>query len=156
MCSNPLHPAAARRQARTLLGDRRGAAAVEFALVAPILLLLMAGLVDGSRLIAASMQVNSAAQAGADFALRNGWNQAGTAAAVSAAASGLDAPGVALSQGCVANATLTAAAGATCPDGRAPGRYVTVTASAPYRSVMRWPGVALPSSVSAKAVVRVP
>jgi Flp pilus assembly protein TadG len=51
---------------RRWLMDREGAAAVEAALVMPLLLLLMAGLIDGSRAIVQSMQVSAAAQAGAD------------------------------------------------------------------------------------------
>src|SRR4051812_25655166 len=77
--------APASRCAARLVHDRRGAAAVEFALVAPILLLLLAGLLDGSRFIRQSMRVSAAAQAGADWAQRNGWNLDGINRAVTSA-----------------------------------------------------------------------
>lgn len=145
--------AAGRRLAR----DTRGVAAVEFALLAPVLLLLMAGLVDGSRLILGEMQINAAAQAGADYALRNGWDPGQIAAAVTTAGPAATSPTVTLSPGCVVGGTITpVAAGAACASGGAAGRYVTVAASAPFKPVAPWPGLKSPQSLSAQAMVRIP
>jgi Flp pilus assembly protein TadG len=145
-----------RRPAHHLGRDRRGAAAVEFALLAPVLLLIMAGLTDGSQLIVTHMQVNSAAQAGADFALRQGWNAAGIQAAVTAAAP-VGATGTpVLAQACVvAGAIVTTAAG-KCADGGDVGRFVTVTAQAPFTPLMSWPGIAMPKTINGQATVRIP
>jgi Flp pilus assembly protein TadG len=145
------------RAADDLGRDRRGAAAVEFALIAPVLLLTMAGLVDGSRLIATTMQVNSAAQAGADFALRRGWDAPGIQAAVaSATPAGAVASVPTLAQACVVSGAIVTTAAATCAGGGAAGRFVTVAAQAAFKPIMKWPGITLPSTISAQAVVRIP
>jgi Flp pilus assembly protein TadG len=140
------------------LRDRRGTSAVEFALVAPVLLLMMAGLIDGSRLIVRTMQVRAAAQAGADYALGHGWDfgqiQAAVRSATPLAAEPLPAP--AETQGCVSEGVVAPTAAATCPNGGAAGRFVTVWAKAPFSPLMAWPGVPLPKQVTAQAQVRIP
>ncbi|MCB2076998.1 MAG: pilus assembly protein [Novosphingobium sp.] len=55
--------------ARPLLDDRRGTGAVEMALVLPMLLLMLLGMVDLSRFIAARIDLEQAAQRTTDFAL---------------------------------------------------------------------------------------
>lgn len=52
--------------------DRCGTAAIEFALVAPVLVLLVLGLADAVRQILAAMDVDTAASAGAMAALAGG------------------------------------------------------------------------------------
>ena len=56
---------------RALGADRGGAAAIEAALVMPMLLVSMAGLIDGSRALMQSMQVRNAAHAGTPRARRD-------------------------------------------------------------------------------------
>jgi len=136
--------------------DRRGVAAVEFALIAPVLLLLVAGLIDGSRLIVQTMQVKAAAQAGADYARRNGWDAAGIAGAVTSATSITVSPTPAPAQttACVSGMTIAPAGGATCAGGGTPGGFITVSAQAPFAPIMPWPGLSQPTTVAAQAVVR--
>src|SRR5688572_7569932 len=54
------------------LKSRDGVAAVEFAFIAPILIFLMLGLVDFGFYINASMQMESAARASAEYVLKGG------------------------------------------------------------------------------------
>lgn len=143
---------------RRLIGSRDGSAGVEFALLAPMLLLLFAGLVDVSRLISQTMQVRAAAQAGADWAQRNGWNAAGVQTAVTSATtlkSITATPAPTLIRACVAAGQITPTTAATCSAGGTPGEFVSVRASAPFKGVVPWPGVVLPSSLGASAMVRV-
>jgi Flp pilus assembly protein TadG len=140
-------------------GDRRGAAAVEFALIAPVLLLIMAGLVDGSRFIVQTMQVNAAAQAGADFAQRNGWNPTGIQTAVTGATplTITASPAPAQATGCVVSGAIVAPTGGACPAGGGPpGDFVTVSAQKPFTSLLNWPGLTAKPTISAQAVVRIP
>jgi Flp pilus assembly protein TadG len=136
--------------------DRRGVAAVEFALIAPVLLLLAAGLIDGSRFIVQTMQVKAAAQAGADYARAHGWDAAGIAGAVTAATSIAVSASPAPTQtpACIANGNLVAPPGATCAAGGTPGNFVTIAAQAPFAPIMPWPGFSRPTTVSAHAFVR--
>lgn len=143
----------------TLLRDRRGAAAAEFALILPVLTLLLAGLIDGSRLIVGSMQVKAAAQAGADYAQRRGWDApAITAAVVNATPLAVTAdPAPSLLTACVSGLSITATTATSCGSGGgAPGRYVTVAAKAPFKALAPWPGFIMPKSVAAQATVRLP
>ena len=52
-------------RARTLLHDRRGVSAVEFALVAPVLVLMIVGVVQMSRIFFADADLRNALAAGA-------------------------------------------------------------------------------------------
>jgi len=138
--------------------DRRGAAAVEFALVAPVLLLMLGGLVDGAQFIVQSMQVNAAAQAGADFALRNGWNAAGISGAVTGAApiAVVALPAPTEVQRCVVNGVLAAPPGGACADGGPVGNFVVVGAQRQFTPLLPLPGLAQVKPINAQAMVRIP
>ncbi|THD80527.1 MAG: pilus assembly protein [Phenylobacterium sp.] len=146
-----------------LLRDRRGASAVEFAMIAPVLFLLLAGLVDGSRYVVQTMQVRAAAQAGADFAQRNGWNPTAIQTAVTTAtalptsgAHKLTAATPLQTIGCIgASGVVTANAGPTCPSGVAVGTFVIVGAQKSFAPLLSWPGVHLAPQISVQAEIRI-
>lgn len=132
---------------------------MEFAFLAPVLCLLTAGTIDAGLFILRSMEVNAAAQAGADFALVNGWNAAGIQTAVQTATDSPLAitatPAPSLMDGCVSGDAVVAAGGTTCPDGEAAGRFVTVDARAPFTTFMPWPGLDSHTEITARARVRI-
>jgi Flp pilus assembly protein TadG len=72
--------------ARRLRGDRRGAAAVEFALMTPFLLGLLVPIADVGAYVYSSMQLQLAAQAGAEYAARHDWDPNGILSAMQNAA----------------------------------------------------------------------
>lgn len=144
-----------------LARDRRGASAVEFALIAPILLVMLAGLIDGSQYIVQSMQVRAAAQAGADFAQGHGFDAAAITAAVQGATSlpttGANALAVSTpvqASQCLDKGKLVAAAGANCPAGGPAGSFVSVAVQKPYTPLLAWPGLSF-SQIRAQSTVRV-
>ncbi|MDE2486059.1 MAG: pilus assembly protein [Alphaproteobacteria bacterium] len=141
-----------------LVRERRGASAVEFALIAPILFLLLAGLIDGSRLAIRTMQIRAAAQAGADYALRKGWDPTAIEEAVANATplTAAASPAPAETTGCIVGGAVVQSAGPNCPNGGPAGQFVTVWAQAPFSPLMAWPGVPLPSQLTARAEVRIP
>ena len=73
------------------LGKRRGAAAVEFAVVAPVLLIMVFGMVDMGRMIMVQQLMNDAAREGARTAALGGSSFGEVSSRVSAF---LDATGV--------------------------------------------------------------
>jgi Flp pilus assembly protein TadG len=148
---------AAGRLAR-LCDDARGAAAVEFAMLLPVLLLMLAGLIDVTRLISHTMQVKAAAQAGADFAQVRGWKPDEIAGAVTAATqlSVSASPAPAMATACVSGQTIVETTASTCAAGGPPGRFVTVAAQGPFKPLIPWPGMGMPRAVTAQAVVRIP
>lgn len=149
-----------RTDLRALGRDEAGASAVEFALLAPVLALLLAGTIDSTVLILRNMEVRAAAQAGADYALAKGWDAASVATAVTKATnspltiSATPAPTVA--NGCIQGFDIVAPPGAACADSSTPGRYVTVNAQAPFQPLVPLPGVFAAKTLTARAVVRIP
>lgn len=138
--------------------SRSGAAAVEAALLFPILLLLVAGLIDLSLGALASMQVKSAADAGARYASRNAWNVGAISAAVTSAtgASGIAAtPAPSQFCACPTGGTLTPnSCSSACPNGTQPGLYGRVNAQKVYTPFMRVVGLPPSITLTGQSVVR--
>lgn len=132
--------------------DQSGVAALEFALILPVLLVLLAGLVDGSRMMLQSMQVKAAAQAGADFARTHDQAAAIKQAAETATPLAVTAV-VDQFTGCVSGQTITQTQAATCPLGGVAGAFVNISTEADFTPVLPWPGVA-PPKLRAQAIVR--
>ncbi len=140
------------------LTDRRGTSGTEFALLMPILTVLLMGIFDYGSLAYDSMQVSAAAHAGADYALHNGWSATGVQTAVTGATtlpqvSATPAPQ--LTAACIVSGAVVATTGSTCAGGGTPGSYVVVNAQAPFTPLLSWAAFALPSTISAQATVRI-
>ena len=86
------------RAVLALARDRRGVSAVEFALIAPVFLIILAGVIDVGQMMQIRSELNTAVSAGANRVLLNGGGLAsGTAAAIAsdvAFVSAADVPGV--------------------------------------------------------------
>lgn len=139
-----------------LSSDESGAAAVEFALLLPLFMVLVAGLFDGARLIGVTMQVHAAAAAGAAYAQAKGWDAAGVASAVqqSTPVNASAAPAPVLAAGCVVAGAIQPPTNGACPNGVQLGQFLTVSAQAPFSPIMPWPSIVWPTQVTAHAVVR--
>jgi Flp pilus assembly protein TadG len=151
-----------RRFAAALLADRRGASAVELALLLPTLVAFMIGVVDVGALSYEQMQVIGAAHAGALYALHNASGGAcpstsGVTAAVTGS-TGLTVtatPAPACYKGCVSGGAVIAPTGATCTGGGTPYYYVQVNAQASVTPVIAWANLVTPTTLSSVAVVRI-
>jgi Flp pilus assembly protein TadG len=104
---------------------RRGAAAVEFAVVAPILLIMIFGMIDFGRMIMVQQLLNDAAREGARTAVVGGSSAADVAAGVAAM---LDATSI-RSTAVTIDVTPSNLAGAQR------GQLVVVQLSVPFRDV---------------------
>jgi Flp pilus assembly protein TadG len=136
--------------------DERGSAIVESALVIPVMVLALLGAVDFSRAYYAQIEVNSAAQAGANYGLANINDTAGMKSAAI-----LDAPDV-------PTLTATSTTGCECADGSgvtpicttAPScstllvDYIEVDTTATITTTLPYPGIPSTLTLSGKAHVR--
>ena len=136
---------------------RRGIALVEFALVIPLLLVLLAGILNYSLMLRTGACVATAARAGAQYGSRSPANATDTSGIQSAAVNAVpDAKGV----------TVTSARACQCPDGTSVSCsgtcgtgsmlvYIQVTASASRSAIFNYPGLAFAGSTSSTATMRV-
>lgn len=140
------------------LRDDRGISAIEFALVAPFLCAFILGVVDLGLGFQAKMAVTQAAQAGSYYAMINGYNTSGiqTAVASSTGTSGITAPNPAQTCGCPSGtAVTTSTCGGTCSNGQAAGTYVTVSAQYQYSTILSYPGLPSPMTLSSTSMLRI-
>lgn len=113
---------------------QEGAAAVEFAIVVPVLLLILFGIVDLGRMLFLQVSLAAASHEGARAsALRQvtASNQATVAQAVATAVA-QTAPGAAR-LGALGNATMSVATPTYCTSGQ---QYTSITVQAPFHWVM--------------------
>ena len=142
----------------TLRSDR-GVSAVEFALAAPLLATILTVLVDFGMGFYQKMQVEDAAQAGAQYALLYGWDSNAIQNAVTNATplTGLTATPVPTQTcGCASGTSVTAAVcGSLCANGQSAGTYVTVNAQATYTPLISYPVMGSTVTLSAQSMVRI-
>jgi Flp pilus assembly protein TadG len=140
-----------------LIKSERGSAIVEFAILAPVLVLLLLGVIEISRYAYYALVASNAARAGAQYGAQN------TASALDSSGmqtyATLDEP---------ANSGITATAhyfclldgtSTPCPNTGARQSnwvyYIEVDTSGSYNSLFKYPGIPQLVPVSGKAVVRV-
>lgn len=143
----------------SMIRDRAGNAAIEFSLALPLLATLLVGTVDYGLAIVEQMQVQHAAQSGAQSAMLHGFdaNAITTAVTSATAQTGISAvPAPSQSCGCPDGGTITTiTCGSACPDGDTAGTYVSVSAQAVYTTLMPYPGIPPSFTLTARSVVRV-
>ena len=139
-----------------MLRNENGSQLIEFSLVLPIFLLMVAGTVDFGRAYFVAIEVSAAAEAGATYGLKNPTDTAGMQSAAS-----LDAPDL-------AGLTSTASYGSECSDGTSavagsgstPSctadvvQYVEVDTSAIYKPFMNYLGLPSKFTLTGKARMR--
>jgi len=150
------------RRAAARFCSRNGVAAIEFAMVSPMLIILLTGVVELGMAGFQAMQVQSAVEAGALYAAQNG---AGNLSAIALAV--VNATGTA---GITATPAPTAFCGCpktagvasqgsdcttVCSDGTPPGQYVQVNAALPHKTLMPFLNLPLPATLTARTTIRV-
>jgi Flp pilus assembly protein TadG len=135
-----------------------GTAAIEFALVAPFLLILLAGTIEIGFSIWQQMEVYAAAEAGAGYAIKNGWDASAISSAVVNATDETTitaSPAPVEFCGCPATSGVTTVAcTATCTGGYTPSVYAKVSASIPHPVILSNLGLPIPATLTATATVR--
>jgi len=137
-------------------GDCTGNTAVEFALMLPVFLILLGGLIEFGVAMYAASSLESSARAGAQYAFAVGLDQPGIEAAVKNASSiAPDKLTVTSSMSCEC-AGAAAACGNECASGSLPFKFVTVqvtSANDPWFPVV---DKLVPKTFSGRAMVQVP
>jgi len=139
----------------------RGVAAIELAIMAPVFLLFLICTLDLGIGIYRNMQVQNAAQAGAQYALTHGFKAASISSAVTNATSftGISAnPAPNQFCGCAASTGVTTTAcGSQCPGGGSlAATYVTVSAQGTYNTFFPYPMLPNSYTFTAQPTVRIP
>ncbi|MBP2314989.1 TadE/TadG family type IV pilus assembly protein [Azospirillum soli] len=149
----PMFPPKAKDHARRFWRDRRGAAGVEFALTAPILIAIFAVAIDLGRAIYDDMSLASAARAGVQYARARPDDIAG-AKATALGGGGLSAEAaVETATFCECPSGEAADCTDSCPDGPL-FTFVSVSVSQPYRPIFPYPGVPGEILLQKQAVLR--
>ncbi|EKV28581.1 hypothetical protein C882_0792 [Caenispirillum salinarum AK4] len=138
--------------ARRMLADTGGAGAVEMALTAPMLLLMLVTFVDLGMAYQHRTTLESAARAGAQRAIIDYMDTAAITATTTGALP--DATGAAVAVGTTLECGGTVvAAGSWCADGTFPATYVTVSVTQPVQTPLGF--LDLATLIDADGVARV-
>lgn len=138
-----------------------GTAAIEFALLGPLLLLLLVAVVELGFAMFQAMQVYNAVEAGVVYATKNDWDETSVASAVvnASSVSGMAAtPAPAIFCGCpqangIAVMTCTDPL-PSCADGNPAGQYGRISAALPHLTILPYPALPLPSTLTARSIIR--
>jgi Flp pilus assembly protein TadG len=143
---------------RAAVSDRRGVAAVEFGIMIPLLSLMAVSVTDIGLALYRKMQVEDAAQAGAQYAIARGFDTTGISSAVTSATNSTAitaSPGPVQFCGCPTSTGVSAVScGAICTGGAQAGTYATVSAQATYHTLINYQIVAATYSYSAQSTAR--
>ncbi len=129
---------------RTLCSDKRGTAAIELALIAPIFAVMVVGVVDLSQGFSMKLQLEQAAQRSIEKVM-NGQANTTTAAALkteAASVAGVDESAVAVDFWLECDGTRAATYSSVCTSGQAYARWMSVAITKSYSPMFakKWAG----------------
>jgi hypothetical protein len=139
--------------------DDAGVAAIEFAITAPMLLMIIAAIIEFGLAIRDTLSVQTAAAVGGQYTMQKGFDSPAISAAVlnATGAAGVRAsPAPALFCGCPgATGIVNAVCNTICVDGIKARRYVVISASIDRTTVVNV-GFGLPAVLTRTSIVRLP
>lgn len=137
---------AVQRYLRAAVRDTRGVAAIEFGLMIPVLSLMVVSVTDIGLAVYRKMQVEDAAQAGAQYAISHGFDTSGISSAVTSATNSTAitaSPPPVQFCGCpTSTGVSTVSCGTVCTGGVQAGTYMTVSAQATYYTLINYQMIA--------------
>ncbi len=124
-----------------LLGATEGTSAIEFALIAPVFLLVLVGIVDLGAVIRDKVELNNAAATAARYVLNENYSEANLVD-VATGGSALDSADITatIQTVCGCSGGVAATCGSVCDDGQAPGTYKVVTLTKVNEMILPYPG----------------
>lgn len=135
---------------RRLVADCRGASVIEFAFIAPIIAILVIGVIDFGLALWNDMQVADAAQAGAAYAAVHGWTT--TTGDVETAVSSATQLTLTTDTANIINCGSSPSIG-PCASGGS-GNYWEVAAGLSYSTILPWPGISRPMPLAYTAYAK--
>jgi Flp pilus assembly protein TadG len=161
-CPDKVGAARRSRRAGSLVHLREGTSVVEFALAAPVLMGLLVPLADLGIAYSRQLQVEQAAQAGAQYASVHPWNSNSVNAISNAVTSAGALDGISASPapsqvcGCPSGSAVTSyGCNSTCPNGQTAGYYVVVNAQLPYAPPLPYSVLGNSMTLAAQTTVRI-
>lgn len=157
----PLDPIPLCNASRRLMTCQRGSVAVEFAIIGPLLVIILTAIIEIGLATAAWFTVQEAALAGANYASHKGFNASAISSAVisSTNKTALTATPTPVSYcGCPSGTkieTVGIICSGTCADGATARRYVDVSASMGRPSVIG-NNFGLPATITVTLTTKVP
>lgn len=136
--------------------SRRGTALVEFAMVAPLLLIVLAGVLDYGMSLRTAASVAAAARAGAEYGSRstaNAGDTAGIQAAAVNAAPDVKNLSVSSAKSCQCSNTGAVSCTTSCSTGKMLV-YVQVTAQATSSTIFSYTGIGFSGGTASQANMR--
>jgi len=141
--------------------SREGTSTLELAVCLPLLVGMLIPIADLGMGAYTQMEVQNAAQAGAEYAAVTGYNSGNIQNAVTSATSlsGVSAsPAPSQSCGCVSGTSISSLGsppcGETCGSGTV-GTFVTVNAQATYTPLLPYPWITSPMTLTAQSTIRI-
>ncbi len=124
-----------------LFGATDGTSAVEFALIAPVFLLVLVGIIDLGAVIRDKVELNNAAATAARYVLNENYSESNLVS-VATSGSALDANDITatVSTVCGCSGGVSAQCGSVCTDGQAPGTYMLVDLTKVSTMILPYPG----------------
>lgn len=139
--------------------DQRGVAAIEFAAMGSVMCMLLVLGGDLGMGFYSDLQVQNAAQAGAEYAAVHGFDATAISNVVAKAGSSSDinaSPAPVEFCGCPGSSGVsTVTCGTNCTDGLTAGTYVTVSATRTYTTIVPYPGFPPSFVQNASSTVRI-
>ncbi|WP_456654679.1 TadE/TadG family type IV pilus assembly protein [Bradyrhizobium sp. JR3.5] len=138
--------------------DTGGVAAIEFGIMIPLFSLMVVSVTDIGLAVYRKMQVENAAQAGAQYAIARGFNTSGISNAVTSATNSTAitaSPSPVQFCGCPTSTGIsTVSCGTVCTGGAQAGTYATVSAQATYYTMINYQIVAATYTYNAQSTAR--
>jgi Flp pilus assembly protein TadG len=135
-----------------------GAAAIEFAFMIPLLSLMVISVTDIGLAVYRKMQVENAAQAGAQYAIVHGFDTSSISSAVTSATNSTAitaSPAPVQFCGCPTSTGISSAScGSVCTGGAQAGTYARVSAQATYYTLINYQLVAATYTYNAQSTAR--
>lgn len=124
-----------------LFGATEGVSAVEFALVSPVFILILVGIIDLGAVVRDKIELSNAAATAARYVLNENYSEA-FLVDVATSGSSLDSADITatVTSVCGCSGGVAATCGSTCADGQSPGTYMVVSLSKISEMILTYPG----------------